>query len=344
MLQIFIIVLFLDVPFLFGQSKPKFYSFKNQENQINSENFFKVIYGVSNGLVGSWNMQTGNSLVPSFTPHASSVTCMKLVQPSFLVTGSIDTKLYVWNFTLYSLAKTATFGQHTDAVNSVDKLSNGNMVSVSNDKSIRIWKLLTGVSLSTKLTAHSTAINCVKVLMNDFIATAGDFTDSTIKIWTPLLIQNSTLYGHTNAIKTLELLSNGNLVSGSTDAYAIVWNTTTGAQLNTFYATGGQSVTCIKELSDGTIAFAGSTGSLNVYKLNSPTSQTLMDSIPFLLNAALPCQAIMLYNSSHLLVSSSGLKTEVVNVASSSNIFWMKSLSISGSLVSSNCLENLSKN
>lgn len=268
---------------------------------------------------------------------------MKLVQPSFLVTGSIDTKLYVWNFTLNSLAKTATFGQHTDTVNSVDKLSNGSMVSVGNDRSIRIWKLLTGASILTKLTAHSSAINCVKVLTNDYIATAGDFTDSTIKIWTPLLIQNSTLYGHINAIKTLELLSNGYLVSGSTDAYAIVWNITTGAQLNTFYATGGQSVTCIKELSDGAIAFAGSTGSLNVYKLNSPTSQTLLDSIPFLLNAAFPCQAMMLYNSSHLLVSSSGVKTEIINVASSSNIFWMKSLSISTTFVSSNCLENLSK-
>lgn len=264
---------------------------------------------------------------------------MKLLSVNSLVTGSVDMKLYVWDISTSTQVKTATFSDHTDAVYGVDKVLNGNVVSVGADKAVRIWNPSTGASVITKSLAHSKTICCVKVLNDGTIATGSD--DSSIKIWSVTLALVSILTGHTKTIKTLDVLLGGLLISGSEDGYSIVWNTTNSTQLSKFLPLNGQSVTCIKELSDGAIAFAGNAAALNIFKLDMAiNSQILLSTSSSLLNGEFPCKAIMLYNSSHLVLASNGVNTEVVNVASSANIIWVKKISLS--ISSTNCLENLS--
>lgn len=303
--------------------------------------FLLVVFGTANYWTGIWNIDSGSYISPTFISHTLDVTCMKLLSVKSLVTGSVDMKLYVWDISTATQVKIATFSDHTDAVYDVDKMLNGNVVSVGADKAVRIWNPSTGVAVLTKSSAHSSTIYCVKVLSDGTIATGGDIYDTAIKIWNVTLALVNTLTGHTNTIKTLDVLSSGLLISGSADGFSIVWNTANSTPVSKFLPLNGPSVTCIKELSDGAIAFAGNSPALNIFKLDMAlNSQTLLSTSSSLLNGEFPCKAAMLYNSSLLVLASNGVNTEVVNVASSTNVSWVKKISLLTS--STNCLENLS--
>lgn len=223
----------------------------------------------------------------------------------------------------------------------VDKLANGNVVSVGKDRKIYIWNAGTGAQVRARTTAHSAGITSVRVLSDGTIATAAETGDNSIKIWDNTLTLQRTLSDHTNTINTLEILSNGYFVSGSVDKYAIVWDPTTGSKINKFYAIGasGLEITCIKQLSDGTIVFGGPTTSLYTYRLTGTNTQTLVSASASLLTTS-ACQAMMLYNSSLLAVASSGIKTDLINVGTPTSLFKIKSMSLGQSFTS--CLDNKS--
>jgi hypothetical protein len=104
-----------------------------------------------------------------------------------------------------------------------------------------------------------------------------------------------TLNGHSNSVTALEELSTGNLISGSLDTYAIVWNSTF-AQINKFQALNGLNITCIKELSDGLIA--GYDHSIYIWKITGLSTQSLVYIASNIIHDVLPCNQIMIYNSS----------------------------------------------
>jgi WD40 repeat protein len=172
------------------------------------------------------------------------------------------------------------------------------------------------------------------VLSNGNIATGAANGDTNIKIWstslgTPLM----TLYGHSNDVLVIDQLSNGNLISGSRDSSAVIWNLTTGNQVNNLQPISSSSpVYCLKQLPDGNIAFAGGTSSTSIskpiytWKITGPGVQNLVATSANIIMST-PCQAMIVYNSSLLAVSSSGTDTYLVDMTSSTNLQTVKTLS-----------------
>ena len=115
-------------------------------------------------MVGGWDLDTGGYLSPVWTAHSSSVNCIRFLSANIVVTGSSDSKLYVWDISSGTEIKKATFNGHTGSVNCCDKLLNGNVVSAGDDKNIYIWNPANGNSITSKSSAHSTKILCLKVL------------------------------------------------------------------------------------------------------------------------------------------------------------------------------------
>lgn len=243
-----------------------------------------------------WDINTGNYIFPqTWVAHTMSVNTIKMLSASTIVSGSNDNKLIVWNITSTPVAITV-YNMHTAAVTGVDKLQNGNLVSVSDDRSIRIWNPATGATVDSRANAHGTTgtynLTCVRALPSGSIATASKFGD--IRIWTPTLSSFNALGTHTGMVNILELLSNGLLVSGGVDTFAVVWNTTTLTQKNKFKAVGGTSVTCIKELNDGAVVFGGNSPTLFTYRLNyiTNTQISIHNGTNFLAAGELPCQGM----------------------------------------------------
>jgi WD40 repeat protein len=125
----------------------------------------------------------------------------------------------------------ATLFGHADCVDCLKVLNNGDLVSASWDKTIKIWDLHTGEVKKTLL-GHNDSINDLLILDNDELASASD--DCTIRIWnTHTGGLKSELIGHTGYVLSLTLLNNGDLASCSGDGTIKIWNTKTGSTIHT---------------------------------------------------------------------------------------------------------------
>jgi WD40 repeat protein len=102
---------------------------------------------------------------------------------------------------------------------SVYKLS-GDLVSGSNDKTIKIWNLKDQTLVRT-LTGHSQHIFALKVLKNGDLV-SGSY-DNTIKVWDIKSGRVSKTISLDSAIYALEVLPNGDLVSVSLDGKIRIW-------------------------------------------------------------------------------------------------------------------------
>lgn len=69
--------------------------------------------------------------------HTSHVLSLDVLQNGYLVSGSWDNIIKIWNINDGTL--TATLNQHTDHVRSLVVLYNGNLVSGSIDRTIKIF-------------------------------------------------------------------------------------------------------------------------------------------------------------------------------------------------------------
>ena len=140
----------------------------------------------------------------------------------------------------------------------------------------------------------------------------------------------------------IDQLSNGNLISGSADYSSIIWNLTSGLQLNNMQPiSSSAAVNCLKELPDGNIAFAGgNSNSIYTWKILGPGIQNPVGTSANIISTT-PCQAMIAYNRSLLAVASSGTQIYLVDQTSSTNLNLIKTLSSSYSY--STCLETQGK-
>ena len=172
-------------------------------------------------------------------------------------------------------------------------------------------------------------------------ATGSASPDNSIKIWNSFSLTSAlyTYTGHSSDVNVLTYLSSGYLISGSSDGKAIVWSSI-GFQSASFTPLSSQKVYGLSQLADGSLAFCGNTDVVNIWKLSASFSPTQISSLS-VLSGKQPCHASLLYNSSLLVVSSDSVSTVLINVADSTNPFYIKSLSLSVSTVLT--LDSLSK-
>ena len=271
--------------------------------------------------------------------HNNSVNQLKLLSDGSLITASSDMTLAVWDF--YSRNLISTFTSHTGAVNAFDILSSGLVVSGGADKKIFIWNRTTGVQVAAKNFAHTAAILCITTLPGGMFATGSASPDNSIKIWSASSITSPvyTLTGHTSDVNVMTYSPRGYLISGSSDGKAIFWNTG-GSQAASFKPLGLQKVYGVVELDDGSFAFCGNTDLVNIWVLTLAILPLQTSSLSVLFGEQ-PCNSFLSYNSSLLLVASSSISTELIDVGDSTNPFRIKNLSLNISMTLT--LDNQSK-
>ncbi|RMZ96870.1 WD40 repeat-containing, partial [Brachionus plicatilis] len=117
---------------------------------------------------------------------------------------------------------------HTSVVNQIIELPNGNLVSCSDDKTVKVWNISNGTVIKTM--THTSLVYSIAVLNNGYLASG--LSDGTIKIWnveTNQMVRNLT--GHSSIIcyhNCLHVLQDGYLLSGSHDDTMKVWDPSDG--------------------------------------------------------------------------------------------------------------------
>ena len=130
----------------------------------------------------------------------------------------------------------------------------------------------------------------------------------------------------------IDQLSNGNLITGVSDGNSIIMDLS-GNQVNNFQPLYGSAVNCLKELPDGSIAFAGGTSKIYTWKAPSNHVQNPVNTSDNILIAT-PCKAMIVYNSSILAVSSNSNLTYLVDITSS-NLQLIKKLTLTTTIANS---------
>ena len=158
------------------------------------------------------------TLFLAFKSYGSSLAILKNED----LVSSFDNTIKIWNVNDGSLKKTLL--GHIDFVESLSTLSNGDLVS---NKTIKIWNVNDG---SVKKTLSVLIFKLVVVQNGDLVSVSGVF----IKIWD---VNSGTvkryLTGHTNYVRALAVLQNGDLVSGSDDSTINIWNANDGSLIRT---------------------------------------------------------------------------------------------------------------
>ncbi|MBS0350135.1 MAG: WD40 repeat domain-containing protein [Proteobacteria bacterium] len=182
----------------------------------------------------------------SFTAEATSLA----VIGNFLAVGCgnehpLNCSIHLHNISGESPEKIATFRGHTDNVIHLSPLSSNRLISFSLDQTFRIWDINSKDEKCLKvikdLSVVEPAIKALVSLPNYRLAST---YQKTIKLWCPddekLNVQELT--GHEGLVKTLAILPNGDLVSGSTDKTIKIWDLTTNTCIQTLVGhTGGIS-------------------------------------------------------------------------------------------------------
>ena len=110
-------------------------------------------------------------------------------------------------------------------MNSIQLLANNLIASGSDDHTILVWDSTTGTLLKTM--DNAVQVYAVEYLTNGYLASAKSYAAgfSTVNIWNPST--GASIYGiseHSSNVNTLQLLDNGDLVSGSDDGYIKDWD------------------------------------------------------------------------------------------------------------------------
>lgn len=156
-----------------------------------------------------WSRNTG-TILAILKGHNGPVTYIELLRNSLFASASTfidsstgyssgDSRIFIWSLTAGELVR--LLSGHTNYVNRLQLLQNGNLASSSLDNTIKIWNPNTG-SLLYNLKGHTAPILQMLVLSNGLLATGS--VDMTIKVWN--VVNGSIVYvltGHTSDVTGL---------------------------------------------------------------------------------------------------------------------------------------------
>ncbi len=209
------------------------------------------------------NNNTFSIIAPNF--HTNGIEHLKYLpfKNGYVASASDDTTVNIWNsITWTSIQK---YTSHTDRVFSLDQIDNDTMASGSQDNTIQIWRISTGETLNIINVGVSVYAVRVFSIEDKQIVCGTSGTSYNLQIYsytTGDLIR--TLNGHFDSVRSIEMLSEQFMASGSKDLKVIIWDLSSYSIKNTL--TGHtSSVYCIKRLSSNLIASGDKLGSIIVW-------------------------------------------------------------------------------
>lgn len=184
----------------------------------------------ADSTVRLWNLETlQNTMV--FEGHRGFIVglfAMRSETGTGLFSGSDDRTVKQWNSN--SGACVHTYKGHKGPVNAI-VATEANMISGSSDGVIKIWDLGTRRCIRT-IAAHTDSIWCLIQLKDGRFASGS--TDSTIRIWENIYVNDHTVNLTAHHGKVRKLLSYGPILfSAGADAVIYVWDTRTNNLITT---------------------------------------------------------------------------------------------------------------
>ncbi|KAK6967101.1 WD40-repeat-containing domain protein, partial [Favolaschia claudopus] len=150
---------------------------------------------------------------------------------------------------------------HSQLVTSVAfSLDGKQIVSGSDDMTVRIWDAATGAALGTPLEGHSDVVRSIAFSPDGKHIVSGSH-DKTLLLWEAATgaIVGTPLEGHSNRVSSVAFSPDGkHIVSGSGDRTVRVWDAATGCAVGTPLEGHSNTVTSVAFSSDGKHIVSGS--------------------------------------------------------------------------------------
>ena len=121
-----------------------------------------LLASASNKHVNIYNWKSGVIAI-KLSGHEGKVNCMTLLRNMWLVSGSDDKTIKVWD--IYKENCLQTLEGHADKIKSLAILPKDCIASGSADRTIKLWDLNTGL-LVTTLKGHLASVNALCSLSN----------------------------------------------------------------------------------------------------------------------------------------------------------------------------------
>lgn len=211
-----------------------------------------LVSGSADWTIKIWDLQTG---IPkrTLTGHTYSVRCLVSLSNDSLASGSDDKTIKIWNPSTGQLLKTINA---LDYFLSLALLPNGYLVCGYWYGHTKIWDPKTGL-LKHNISIDGSHLYSQKVLKSgDLASTFNNYVYGTygIQIRDPLSFDLIAYYiGHSDYVRDIVELPNGDLASGSEDKTIKIWDRTTGNVIKTDYF-HTDTVTTLAVLKNGLLA------------------------------------------------------------------------------------------
>lgn len=194
------------------------------------------------------------------------------------------------------------------------KVNDGNVILASGgaDNRIGFWSPF-NYSLLNQISTHQ--VLCLKWLgpNSGYIASGG--TDYIINIYeTQTFSFVRRLEGHSGYVNSLDVMTNGNLFSGSDDNTVWVWNLNTGQQI-VGYNPLSAAITGVKVLSSGIIAVVGQKKSMIFVDASAGTGITVIVA-----SGTATLSGALLYNSDQIFATAWPNKVSLINTNTKNGI------------------------
>jgi WD40 repeat protein len=218
-------------------------------------------FSYGSGQIEYFENNTFTKISPDL--HTDAIRYLKYLpyKNGFVASASYDKTVNILNTLTWTSIQRYT--SHTDWVFSLDQIYNDTMVSGSFDNTIRIWKISTGETL--KVIPLSLYVYAVRVFSIEYKQIACGLNSNNLQIYnyeTGVLAR--TFIGHTSTVRSIEMLSELFMASGSNDQRVIIWDLFSYSIRYTL--TGhSSSVGCIKSFSSNLMASGDFNGLIIVW-------------------------------------------------------------------------------
>jgi ribosomal RNA-processing protein 9 len=140
----------------------------------------------------------------------------------YLVSGSRDKMVHVWNHETYRLVH--TFLGHKAAVSGlVFQKGTHQLFSCSEDRSVKVWNLDEMAYVET-LFGHEVGITGVDCLAQERIVTSGG-RDNSVRLWKIVDESHLVFHGHSSSIDCVCYIDDQHFFSGAEDNSLAIWGT-----------------------------------------------------------------------------------------------------------------------